>query len=122
MSRFALWGRMVSCAPHTFREGVSPALIGGRTPWSARVPLDPLLANEISIIHTAQADGGVGCGPRGSALQSMQTVRYREKYAALGWYPARRLPIDYQSAQLPHRVIPRPAIILRLSSFSCPHI
>jgi hypothetical protein len=32
----------------------------GWTPWSARVPLDPLLANEISFIHTAQADGGVG--------------------------------------------------------------
>jgi hypothetical protein len=35
----------------------------GRTPWSARVPLDPLLANEISFNQTKQADEGVGCGP-----------------------------------------------------------
>ena len=34
----------------------------GRTPWSARVPLDPLLAG---FIDTAQAGGGVGCGPGG---------------------------------------------------------
>jgi Flp pilus assembly protein TadG len=31
----------------------------GRTPWSARVPLDPLPG------PTKQADGGVGCGPGG---------------------------------------------------------
>jgi hypothetical protein len=37
----------------------------GRTPWSARVPLDPLLAGAISFIYTKQADGGVGCGPGG---------------------------------------------------------
>jgi hypothetical protein len=29
----------------------------GRTPWSARVPLDPLF--------TRPADQGVGCGPGG---------------------------------------------------------
>jgi hypothetical protein len=37
----------------------------GQTPWSARVPLDPLFDNEISIIETRQADVGVGCGPGG---------------------------------------------------------
>ena len=36
---------------------------GGADPWSARVPLDPLLANEISFNQTKQADEGVGCGP-----------------------------------------------------------
>ena len=39
-----------------------PALVG-RTPWSARIPLDPLLANEISFNQTKQAGEGVGCGP-----------------------------------------------------------
>gem|GEM_PF-5267653 len=32
----------------------------GRTPRSARVPLDPLLANGVSIIRLGQADEGVG--------------------------------------------------------------
>src|ERR1019366_2189312 len=38
--------------------GVRLRTIVGRTPWSAGVPLDPLLAAE-------QAAGGVGCGPGG---------------------------------------------------------
>jgi hypothetical protein len=37
----------------------------GRTPWSARVPLDPLFASDISFIYDARADEGVGCGPGG---------------------------------------------------------
>src|ERR1017187_7324284 len=37
--------------------GIRLREVMGRTPWSARVPLDPLLAK--------QADGGVGCGPGG---------------------------------------------------------
>ena len=36
----------------------------GRTPWSARVPLDPLFATNITV-HPKQADGGVGRGPGG---------------------------------------------------------
>ena len=40
-------------------------LVVGQTPWSARVPLDPLLASEISFLQTQQADEGVGCGPGG---------------------------------------------------------
>jgi hypothetical protein len=39
----------------------------GRTPWSARVPLDPLFTNAINLIKTEQADEGVCCGPGGSA-------------------------------------------------------
>src|SRR5260370_2728072 len=35
----------------------------GRTPPSAGVPLDPLLANKISCICAKQADESVGCGP-----------------------------------------------------------
>jgi hypothetical protein len=34
----------------------------GRTPWSARVPLDPLFA---ARSHSQLADVGVGCGPGG---------------------------------------------------------
>ena len=37
----------------------------GRTPWSARVPLDPPLAKEVNFTNPEQADGGVGCGPGG---------------------------------------------------------
>jgi len=34
----------------------------GQTPWSARVPLDPLFVNEINFNQTKKADEGVGCG------------------------------------------------------------
>ena len=51
--------------PLSFPKVASPTEVVGRTPWSARVPLDPLLANEISFIQTEQADEGVGCGPGG---------------------------------------------------------
>ncbi len=36
----------------------------GRTPWSARVPLDPPLASQMSS-RSVEADEGVGCGPGG---------------------------------------------------------
>ena len=42
---------------------MSPAEIVGRTPGSARVPLDPLLASQISFIHPAQP--GVRVVPSG---------------------------------------------------------
>jgi len=32
------------------------AKLVGRTPWSARVPLDPLVANRFNHIQTEQAD------------------------------------------------------------------
>jgi len=32
-------------------SGIAAGFVG-QTPWSARVPLDPLFANEISFIHT----------------------------------------------------------------------
>ncbi len=36
----------------------------GQTPWSARVPLDPLVANRSSApAKLSQADEGVGCRP-----------------------------------------------------------
>ena len=37
----------------------------GQPPWSARVPLDPPVANRFTSIQTKQADEGVGCGPGG---------------------------------------------------------
>jgi hypothetical protein len=46
---------------HTLR--LDAAAMVGRTPRSARVPLDPLLAHEITFIGARQADGGVGRGP-----------------------------------------------------------
>ena len=37
----------------------------GRTPRSARVPPDPPFGGELTLIHTQEADEGVGCGPGG---------------------------------------------------------
>jgi hypothetical protein len=47
----------------SFPKKANPAEIVGRTPWSARVPLDPPIDNEIRCIQTERADEGVGCGP-----------------------------------------------------------
>ncbi len=51
----------------------------GQTPWSARVPLDPLVGNEFSSIQTKQADEGVGCRPGGLPHFECKLLRYREK-------------------------------------------
>src|ERR1035437_7690824 len=77
-----MWGRLAAQCHILFAKAANPAEIVGRT------PLDPLFANEISIIHTAASRRGCRLRTGGSAPQSMQTVRYWEKYAALGWQPA----------------------------------
>jgi hypothetical protein len=60
----------------SFPKTGDPDAIVGQTPWSARVPLDPLLASEIRFIQTQQADVGVGCGPGGPPR--MQTEQFWE--------------------------------------------
>ena len=45
-----------------------------RTPGSARVPPDPLFANEITFIQTRRADEGVGCAPGGPPHQNKSFV------------------------------------------------
>jgi hypothetical protein len=55
--------------PLSFPKTGHPDAVVGQTPWSARVPLDPLLASEIRFIQTQQADVGVGCGPGGPPHQ-----------------------------------------------------
>src|ERR1035437_10391416 len=62
--------------PLTLDRGDHSAQIVGRTPWSARVPLDPLFAREIIIIHTAARRRGRRLRTGGSAPQSMQTARH----------------------------------------------
>ena len=47
--------------PLSFPKAGNWTEIVGQTPWSARVPLDPPVANEFSSIQTKQADEGVGC-------------------------------------------------------------
>ena len=60
-----LW-RTHSCeTPPSFPKAGNWTEIVGQTPWSARVPLDPPVANEFSSIQTKQADEGVGCRPGG---------------------------------------------------------
>src|ERR1035438_1084084 len=55
--------------PLSFPKTGDPDAVVGQTPWSARVPLDPLLASEIRFIQTQQTDVGVGCGPGGPPHQ-----------------------------------------------------
>jgi hypothetical protein len=55
--------------PLSFPDSGTLEVIVGRTPWSERVPLDPLCANAINLIQTEQADEGVGCGPGGPPHQ-----------------------------------------------------
>jgi hypothetical protein len=47
----------------------------GRTPWSARVPQDPLFCNELSFIESQRADVGVGRGPGGPPHKSSQAAK-----------------------------------------------
>ena len=51
--------------PLRFPETGDSDEVVGQTPWSARVPLDPLFCNEISLIESQRADEGVGRGPGG---------------------------------------------------------
>jgi hypothetical protein len=46
----------------------------GRTPWSARVPLDPLFGVRP---HFQPADEGVGCGPGGPPHSVLVCCDYR---------------------------------------------
>jgi hypothetical protein len=55
----------------------------GRTPWSARVPQDPLLCGEMSFIQSQRADEGVGCGPGGPPHEASESRLWKTK-----WYPA----------------------------------
>ena len=64
--------------------------ICGADPLVRAGPLDPLFADEISFIHTVQADGGVGCGPGGPPHIQCGLCGCWEKYVALGRVPAPR--------------------------------
>ena len=55
----------------------------GRTPWSARVPPDPLLDNAISIIKIRPADVGVGCGPGGPPYEACKLSSFGKLMANL---------------------------------------
>jgi len=69
--------------PHTFPHIGNPAEFVGQTPRSARVPLDPLSADEIGFIYAVKADGGVGCGPGGPPHNQCRPCGCWEKYVAL---------------------------------------
>ena len=66
-----MFGRTVPGAGGTGDSGM-----GGRTPWSARVPPDPLSPWNQNPARCEQADGGVGRGPGGPPHQGcFQDVR-----------------------------------------------
>src|SRR6202050_5580324 len=82
----------------------------GQTPWSARVPLDPPVANEFSPIQTKEADDGVcptlnaNCAISGklSGIEH-ECVRHNEAAYGLRFCSA-------ESVALPG-YIPKPAVI-----------
>jgi len=62
----ALRGSQFWLMPHSFPTTGNAAQIVGRTPWSARVPPDPLIDTVKSArCDPRKADGGVGSGPGG---------------------------------------------------------
>src|SRR6266404_2257245 len=65
--------------PLSFPNIGNAAQIVGRTPWSARVPLDPLLANRIRVVPAGQGRRGRRPRTRGSAPRLVQIVRSWEK-------------------------------------------
>ena len=78
------------------REAQCAPRMVGRTPWSARVPLDPLPGSKISFVRPAQADGGAGCGP-GGPLHHQCTLPGGAKakpYATLAFLAIRAVAAD----------------------------
>jgi hypothetical protein len=57
--------------------------IVGQTPWSVRVPLDPLFWNAMSFIESHQAGEGVGCGPD-MGLASHRTIKLTQAQMETG--------------------------------------
>jgi hypothetical protein len=56
----------------------------GRTPWSARVPQDPLFCSELSFIQSQRADEGAGRGPGGPPHKTQPTEQILENKVTLG--------------------------------------
>src|SRR5450759_5405293 len=54
----AMWGSQSWLMPHTFCQSCESCRNCGADPLVRAVPLDPLFANEISIIHTAASRRG----------------------------------------------------------------
>jgi len=65
--------------PPRFSKPGNRVEIVGRTPWSARVPLDPLFAPQINLIPLVQSGEGAGCGPgvRPTVIADCRTQRKR---------------------------------------------
>jgi hypothetical protein len=57
------------------KTGDSDAVVG-RTPWSARVPLDPLFCNEISLIESQRPRASAAV--QGAAPQTERAERIRD--------------------------------------------
>ena len=55
-------GRHECPMPHTFPNIWNAAEFVGQTPWSARVPLDPLFGRRIKWLPARKAGQGAGCG------------------------------------------------------------
>jgi hypothetical protein len=75
--------------PHSFPLRLDSAQIVGRTPWSARVPLDPLFVRRIKVL--------------GACDQADEGVRWWENYVALGRIarPTKTQKIRYQAPRQP---------------------
>ena len=53
----------------------------GRTPWSARVPLDPLFARRIRFLHRQSGPTGASAADQGSAPPSTRRMRHAAGFA-----------------------------------------
>ena len=74
--------------PHSFPSIGSSAKIVGRTPWSARDALVPLLARRIKYLPLARSRPGGRLRTRGSALQLVQMSGSGKTM----WHQAESLP------------------------------
>jgi hypothetical protein len=58
----------------------------GRTPWSARVPPDPLFGKEISLIQPRKRPTGASAADQGVCPTINPDVRRRENYMTLSGF------------------------------------
>ena len=76
--------------PHTFSNIGNAAEFVGRTPWSARVPLDPLFARRVRPVDNRDRPTRASAADRGGRPTTYAGVRLREKYVAQAGMPAPR--------------------------------
>ena len=78
------FGNLMLDRIHLFSGTGSSGAIVGRTPWSARVPQDPLFCYEMNFIQSQRADEGVGCGPGGPPHTTSKLSSFEKTISDIG--------------------------------------